>query len=115
MGECLPRVRADGVAFVEHEKLTVRVVEADDAIRDCIDFPDLYEVLRRVEWRIRQARLKIGKEAGQRRTKRIEDRANALCRTWLESYEAPYLDPAIDEALLAYVKSRKDSMPDAFT
>ncbi len=47
--------------------------------------------------------------------KRIEDRANALCRTWLENYEAPYLDPAIDDALLAYIKERKDSMPDAFT
>jgi trimethylamine--corrinoid protein Co-methyltransferase len=47
--------------------------------------------------------------------KRIEERANALCRTWLESYEAPYLDPAIDDALLAYVAGRKDSMPDAFT
>ena len=26
--------------------------------------------------------------------KRIEDRANALCKSWLESYEAPALDPA---------------------
>lgn len=48
-------------------------------------------------------------------SKRIEQRANALCRTWLEQYEAPYLDPAIDEALLAYVAKRKESMPDAFT
>ena len=47
--------------------------------------------------------------------KRIEQRANALCRSWLESYEAPPLDPAIDEALLAFIKERKDSMPDAFT
>ncbi len=47
--------------------------------------------------------------------KRIEDRANALCRSWLDSYEAPPLDPAIDEALLAFIKERKDSMPDAFT
>jgi hypothetical protein len=36
--------------------------------------------------------------------KRIEDRANALCKSWLESYEAPALDPAIDEALLAFIK-----------
>jgi trimethylamine--corrinoid protein Co-methyltransferase len=47
--------------------------------------------------------------------KRIEQRANALCRSWLESYEAPHLDPAIDDALLAYVAERKNSMPDAFT
>ncbi|CAD7022994.1 trimethylamine methyltransferase [Pseudorhizobium endolithicum] len=47
--------------------------------------------------------------------KRIEERANALCRSWLEGYEAPALDSAIDEALLAFIKERKDSMPDAFT
>ncbi|MDI7863602.1 trimethylamine methyltransferase family protein [Rhizobiaceae bacterium n13] len=47
--------------------------------------------------------------------KRMEERANALCRTWLDLYEAPELDPAIDDALLAYIKMRKDSMPDAFT
>jgi trimethylamine--corrinoid protein Co-methyltransferase len=47
--------------------------------------------------------------------KRIEDRANALCRSWLESYEAPALDPEIDEKLLAFIQQRKDSMPDAFT
>ena len=47
--------------------------------------------------------------------KRIEQRANALCRSWLDSYEAPPLDPAIDEALIAFIRERKDSMPDAFT
>ncbi|HEX2146278.1 MAG TPA: trimethylamine methyltransferase family protein [Pseudorhizobium sp.] len=47
--------------------------------------------------------------------KRIEERANALCRSWLGSYEAPPLDPAIDQALLAFIKERKESMPDAFT
>jgi len=47
--------------------------------------------------------------------KRIEQRANALCKSWLESYEAPALDPAIDEALLAFINQKKDSMPDAFT
>jgi trimethylamine--corrinoid protein Co-methyltransferase len=47
--------------------------------------------------------------------KRIEERARALCRSWLDSYVAPELDPAIDEALLAYIAGRKDSMPDAFT
>jgi trimethylamine--corrinoid protein Co-methyltransferase len=47
--------------------------------------------------------------------KRIEQRANALARSWLEHYEAPYLDPAIDEALKEFIAKRKDSMPDAFT
>eukprot|EP00913_Durusdinium_trenchii_P008283 g7780.t1 len=47
--------------------------------------------------------------------KRIEERANALCRTWLDGYEAPALDEAIDEALIAFIRDRKDSMPDAFT
>jgi trimethylamine---corrinoid protein Co-methyltransferase len=47
--------------------------------------------------------------------KRMEERANALCRSWLDSYEAPYLDPAIDEALIEFVTKKKDSMPDAFT
>jgi trimethylamine--corrinoid protein Co-methyltransferase len=47
--------------------------------------------------------------------KRIEERARALCRSWLDGYVAPELDPAIDEALLAYITGRKDSMPDAFT
>ena len=48
-------------------------------------------------------------------SKRIEERANALCRSWLDAYEAPPLDPAIDEALLAFVQQKKDSVPDAFT
>ncbi|HEV7433523.1 MAG TPA: trimethylamine methyltransferase family protein [Pseudorhizobium sp.] len=47
--------------------------------------------------------------------KRIEERANALCRSWLDSYEAPPLDPDIDASLLAFIKERKDSMVDAFT
>ena len=47
--------------------------------------------------------------------KRIEERARGLCRSWLDSYVAPDLDPAIDEALLAYIAERKESMPDAFT
>jgi trimethylamine--corrinoid protein Co-methyltransferase len=41
-------------------------------------------------------------------------RANALWKTWLADYEAPALDPAVDEALQAFVQQRKDSMPDAF-
>jgi trimethylamine--corrinoid protein Co-methyltransferase len=47
--------------------------------------------------------------------KRIEQRANALARNWLEHYEAPHLDPAIDDALKDYIARKKDSMPDAFT
>jgi trimethylamine--corrinoid protein Co-methyltransferase len=47
--------------------------------------------------------------------KRVEERARALCRSWLDSYVAPDLDPAIDEALTAFVAGRKDEMPDAFT
>jgi trimethylamine--corrinoid protein Co-methyltransferase len=47
--------------------------------------------------------------------KRIEERARSLCRSWLDGYVAPELDPAIDEALLAYIAERKESMPDAFT
>ena len=41
-------------------------------------------------------------------------RANALCKKWLEDYEAPALDPGVDEALMAFIRERKDSMPDAF-
>ncbi len=47
--------------------------------------------------------------------KRIEMRANELCRTWLESYKAPALDPAIADGLVDFVSRKKESMPDAFT
>ena len=46
--------------------------------------------------------------------KRVEERANALCRQWLEGYEAPPLDPGIDEALQVFMLERKNAMPDAF-
>lgn len=46
---------------------------------------------------------------------RVEQRANKLCRQWLEKYEAPELDPEIDAKLLAFIKDKKDSVPDAFT
>ena len=46
---------------------------------------------------------------------RMEQRGNTLVRKLLESYEAPELDPAIDEALTAFIKQKKDSMADAFT
>jgi trimethylamine--corrinoid protein Co-methyltransferase len=47
--------------------------------------------------------------------KTAAQRANALAQQWLASYEAPPLDAAIDEALLAFIRQRKESMPDAFT
>jgi trimethylamine--corrinoid protein Co-methyltransferase len=40
-------------------------------------------------------------------------RANALWKKQLASYEAPPLDPAVDEALLDYVARRKASFPDS--
>ena len=40
-------------------------------------------------------------------------RAHARYKKMLAEYEAPALDPAVDEALLAYIKQRKDSMPDS--
>jgi len=40
-------------------------------------------------------------------------RADVRCKALLESYQAPEIDPAIDEALLAFMKTRKDSFPDA--
>ncbi len=42
-------------------------------------------------------------------------RANGLARQWLENYVAPPLDEGIDEALLAFIRQKKESMPDAFT
>jgi trimethylamine---corrinoid protein Co-methyltransferase len=47
--------------------------------------------------------------------KSADQRANALARQWLDSYQAPDLDPAIDEALQSFIRQRKDSMPDAFS
>ena len=40
-------------------------------------------------------------------------RANALWKRQLAEYEAPPLDPAIDEALLDYISRRKTSFPDS--
>ncbi len=39
-------------------------------------------------------------------------RANTLWKKMLAQYEAPALDPAIDEALLAFMDQRKQQMPD---
>ena len=47
--------------------------------------------------------------------KTAPQRANELARRWLESYEAPALDQSIDEALHAFIRQKKESMPDAFT
>ncbi len=41
-------------------------------------------------------------------------RANGIWKKMLADYEAPPLDPAVDEALQAFIKEMKDSMPDAF-
>jgi len=41
-----------------------------------------------------------------------EQRANSLWKRMLERYQAPAFDPAIDEALTAFVESKKASMPD---
>ncbi len=48
-------------------------------------------------------------------SKSAEQVANETARKWLEDYRQPPLDPSIDEALLAYIRQKKDSMPDAFT
>ena len=40
-------------------------------------------------------------------------RANEKMKKMLASYELPPIDPAIDEALLAYIEQRKSSFPDA--
>ncbi len=42
-------------------------------------------------------------------------RANALWKKRLQEYEAPPLDPAVDEALLDFIRRKKDSMPDSFS
>ena len=43
----------------------------------------------------------------------MNQRANKLWKKQLAEYEAPPLDPATDEALLDYIKRRKDSFPDS--
>ena len=42
-------------------------------------------------------------------------RANKIWKQMLADYEAPALDPAVDEALQAFIAEKKDSMPDAFS
>ena len=45
--------------------------------------------------------------------KDMTPRANALWKKQLAEYEAPALDPAIDEALLDYMQRRKAAFPDS--
>ncbi len=40
-------------------------------------------------------------------------RADVRCKSMLAAYEAPAIDPAIDEALLAFIQTRKAEFPDA--
>jgi trimethylamine--corrinoid protein Co-methyltransferase len=42
-------------------------------------------------------------------------RANKIWKRWLAEYEAPPIDPGIDEALQDFVQKKKDSMPDAIS
>ena len=43
----------------------------------------------------------------------LNQRANASWKKQLEEYVAPPLDPAVDEALLAFMKKKKDAVPDS--
>ncbi|MYF08259.1 MAG: trimethylamine methyltransferase, partial [Rhodospirillaceae bacterium] len=45
-------------------------------------------------------------------SKDIVVRANERWKAMLASYEAPPLDPAIDEALNAFIAKKKESLPD---
>jgi trimethylamine---corrinoid protein Co-methyltransferase len=47
--------------------------------------------------------------------KRTDERANAIWKKWLADYEAPELDPGIDEALQEFTSRKKESMPDSFS
>ncbi len=47
--------------------------------------------------------------------KTAPQRANALARHWLDTYEAPYLDPGVEDGLKDFIAKKKESMPDAFT
>ncbi|MEM8749592.1 MAG: trimethylamine methyltransferase family protein [Pseudomonadota bacterium] len=47
--------------------------------------------------------------------KSAPERANAIARKWISEHQAPAMEPAVREALDAYVTQKKESMPDAFT
>ncbi len=51
-------------------------------------------------------------EEGARDTQAL---ATARVSRMLETYQQPAMDPAINEALAAYVANKKASMPDAFS
>ena len=44
---------------------------------------------------------------------RAVDRASLIVKDMLASYEAPEIDPGIDEALLEFIAKKKDSFPDS--
>ena len=43
----------------------------------------------------------------------LNQRANASWKKQLEEYVPPQIDPAVDEALLAYMKKKKEAVPDS--
>lgn len=45
----------------------------------------------------------------------MAQRANALWKQWLADYQQPALDPAIDEALQAFIAERKSAMEDKWS
>ncbi|MEE8202508.1 MAG: trimethylamine methyltransferase family protein [Alphaproteobacteria bacterium] len=47
-------------------------------------------------------------------SKDTAQRANALWKRMLAEYEAPGIDAGVDEALIAFMREKKESMPDAF-
>ncbi|HVJ33929.1 MAG TPA: trimethylamine methyltransferase family protein, partial [Dongiaceae bacterium] len=46
--------------------------------------------------------------------KRLDQRAGEQYQRWLKTYEAPPIDPALDEALKDYIHQRKASRADAW-
>jgi trimethylamine---corrinoid protein Co-methyltransferase len=46
---------------------------------------------------------------------RTEQKANGVAQKWLNEYVAPPLDPAIDEALEAFIAKKKAMLPDSLT
>ncbi|MCP3955274.1 MAG: hypothetical protein GY697_24095, partial [Desulfobacterales bacterium] len=45
----------------------------------------------------------------------LGQRANAVYKQQLAEYEAPAIDPAVDEALLEFMAQRKAAFPDSNT
>ena len=44
----------------------------------------------------------------------LAQRAQVIWKKMLQEYEAPSIDPAVDEALIDYVKRKKESLPDSY-